>query len=150
MKGVNIQIADGNTFRVDWDVARQSQTIRRKLDELLIEEDSNEEITIPIFHEAVTGPVFKKALACMEENRGKPNFQEDDHRIEGRAGIEWNVNQLNEWEKQLIEIPVAEMTPLWNCANVLEIQGLISLMISIELMVQNEMEKRRNENFPKL
>ena len=32
---------------------------------------------IPISNEKVTGPVFKKALIWMENNRGYPNYKED-------------------------------------------------------------------------
>ena len=41
------------------------------LEDLGIDEDSNEDHDIPISNEEVTGEVFKKALAWMEKNRGK-------------------------------------------------------------------------------
>ena len=60
MKGLNIKTSDDKTFKVDWDVAQQSQTIRKMLDDLTIEEDDKHEYTIPIFHEEVTGLFLKK------------------------------------------------------------------------------------------
>ena len=75
MKRLNIKTSDGETFNVDLDVARQSQTIWTMLDDILIKESKENrggEKTMPIFKEELTGPVFKKMLTWMEENRGKP------------------------------------------------------------------------------
>merc|ERR1711935_45356 len=77
MKVLNISTSDGGNFKVDWDVARQSQTIRTMLDDLSIDEDSNNEDTLPLTNKEVTGDVFKKSLIWMEHNRGEPDFQED-------------------------------------------------------------------------
>ena len=76
MKLINIQTSDGETIEVEWVAARQSQIIQKILDEELIE--LIEENIIPISNEKVTGPVFKKALVWMENNRGWPDFQEDN------------------------------------------------------------------------
>ena len=59
MKTLNVTTPDGETFKLDWEVAKQSQTIRTMLDDLGIEEDSNSDDTIPLTNEEVTGPVFK-------------------------------------------------------------------------------------------
>ena len=58
MKILNITTADGGKFELDWEVAKQSQTICTMLDDLGIEEDSNSDDTIPLTNEEVTGPVF--------------------------------------------------------------------------------------------
>ena len=47
MKSLSIKTSDDQTFKLDWDVARQSQTIRTMLDDLGIEEDGDSEDTIP-------------------------------------------------------------------------------------------------------
>ena len=60
MKTLNITTADGGKFELDWEVAKQSQTIRTMLDDLGIEDDDDCENTVPFFNEEVTGPVFKK------------------------------------------------------------------------------------------
>ena len=87
---------------------------------------SLEENIIPISNEKVTGPVFKKALVWMENNRGYPGFKKDkdDELIKKKK---WN--QLSEWENQYIEMPVEDMVILLVCGNFLEIEGLVSLMI---------------------
>ena len=121
MTVLNIKTSDGQNFKVDWDVARQSQTIRKMLEVLKIEEHGDGENTIPLSNEKVTGPVFKKALAWMEENRGKPDYQEDDNEF-------FNWDQLNEWEKKYIEMPIDDMFPLLFTGIFLEIKGLINLM----------------------
>ena len=61
MKSLNIKTSDDQTFNVDWEVARQSQTIRTMLDDLGIDEDADSEDTIPLPNEEVTG-LFSKRL----------------------------------------------------------------------------------------
>ena len=51
---------------MDWDVARQSQTIQTMLDDLGIEDDDDCENTVPFFNGEVTGPVFKKSFGLDE------------------------------------------------------------------------------------
>ena len=81
-KTLIIKTADKETFNVELEVARQSQTIRNMLDDLNITEaqlgSAGSENTLPLTNEEITGPLFKKALIWMEKNRGKPDFQPDD------------------------------------------------------------------------
>ena len=121
MRLINIQTSDSEIVEVEWVAAQQSQIIRKMLDDLSIEEN-----IIPISNEKVTGPVFKKALVWMENNRGYPDFKKDkdDELIKKKK---WN--QLSEWENQYIEMPVEDMVILLVCGNFLEIEGLVSLMI---------------------
>ena len=140
MKLINIQTSDGETFEVEWEAARQSQIIRKMLDDLSIEEN-----IIPISNEKVTGPVFKKALVWMENNRGYPDFHEDDYDNKEKK----NWNHLNEWEKQYIEMSGDEidMIPLLVCGNFLEIKGLVRLMIKAVALKINS--KRSEEEIRK-
>ena len=125
MKVLNIQTADGETSKVEWDVARQSKTIKELLDNLGIQEDSTNEDTIPILNEEVTGEIFKHCLVWMEKNRGKTDFQRDH-------------NEMNEWEKEFVNMPVSQMLPILIAGNFLEIEGLIDLMTSaLALVIQN-------------
>ena len=125
MKVLNIQTADEEIFKVDMDVARQSITIRTMLDNLGIEEDSTNEDTLPIPNDEVTGEIFKICLVWMEKNRGKTNFQRDH-------------NEMNEWEKEYVNMPVSQMLPILIAGNFLEIEGLIDLMTSaLALVIQN-------------
>ena len=70
MKTLNIKTVDGESFKVEWEAARQSQTIRTMLDDLGIEEEGDGEDTIPLANEEITGPVFKKALVWMDKHKG--------------------------------------------------------------------------------
>ena len=126
MTVLNIKTSDGQNFEVDWDVARQSQTVWKMVENLKIKEEGDGETTIPLSNEKVTGHVFKKALAWMEENRGKSENQEDDNELKEKGFS--NRDQLNEWEKKYIEMPFDDMFPLLFTGIFLEIKGLIDLM----------------------
>merc|ERR1712025_505389 len=128
MKSLSIKTSDDQTFKGDWDIARQSQTVRTMLDDLGIEEDGDSEDTIPLPNEEITGPVFKKALEWCEKNRGKPDYNPDDE-DDSKKKEYVSINQLNDWEKEYIKMTVDEMFPLLITANFLEIKGLIRLMV---------------------
>ena len=139
MKSLNIKTSDDQTFKVDWDVARQSQTIRTMLDDLGIEEDGDSEDTIPLPNDEVTGPVFKKALEWCEKNRSKPDFKSDD---------DDGSDELNDFEKDYIKMSVPEMFPLLITANFLEIKGLINLMVkAVALQIKQKNVEQIREAF---
>ena len=153
MKSLSIKTSDDQTFKVDWDVARQSQTIRTMLDDLGIEEDGDSEDTIPLPNEEINGPVFKKALEWCEKNRGKPDYKPDDE-DDSKKKEYVSINQLNDWEKEYIKMTVDEMFPLLITANFLEIKGLIRLMVkAVALQIQGkeveEIRKTFNVEDPK-
>ena len=85
MQLINIQTSDGEIIEVERFAARQSQIIRKMLDDLPIEEkifpikEPTATSLIPISNEKVTGLVFKKALVWMENNRGYPNYKKDEN-----------------------------------------------------------------------
>ena len=137
MKSLNIKTSDDQIFKVDWDVARQSKTIRTMLDDLGIEEDGDSEDTIPLPNEEVTGPVFQKALEWCKKNRGKPDYKPVEDETKKREYV--SIDQLNDWEKGYIKITVDEMFSLWMVANFLEIKGLCELMVkALALQIQGK------------
>ena len=77
MRLINIQTSDSEIVEVEWVAAQQSKIIRKMLDDLLTEKNKIPE-PVSISNEKVTGPVFKKALVWMENNRGYPNFPKDE------------------------------------------------------------------------
>ena len=77
MRLINIQTSDSEIVEVEWVAAQQSKIIRKMLDDLLTEENKIPE-PVSISNEKVTGPVFKKALVWMENNRGYPKFPKDE------------------------------------------------------------------------
>lgn len=140
MKILNVKTVDSENFKVEIDVLRQSQTIRTMLEDLGIDEDSNEDHDIPISNEEVTGEVFKKALAWMEKNRGKPDPEtKDEEEDELKEKEHVSMDQLDEWEKNFINMPVSEMFPLLIAGNFLEINGLVKLMVkAVALQIQGK------------
>ena len=85
------------------------------------------------------GEVFKKALVWMEKNRGKPIVQKDDDEDELKPKEPVNWEQLDDWEKKFVDMPVSEMFPLLITANFLEIPGLLNLMCkAVALQIQGK------------
>ena len=148
MNPLTIKTADNNSFKVEFDVARKSQTIRTMLEDLNIEEDGTVEKLLPLTNKEVTGDVFKKALVWMEENRGKPEPKEEDDEDELKPKEYVNWDQLNEWEKNYVKMPVDEMFPLLITGNFLEIKGLVNLMVkAVALQIQGKSVEEIRETF---
>ena len=148
MTPLTIKTADGTSFEVDFDVARQSQTIRTMLDDINIDESSDGEKLLPLTNEEVTGPVFKTALVWMTENRGKPEPKEDEDEDELKTKPHVNWDQLNDWEKKYVDMPVDDMFPLLITGNFLEIKGLIKLMVkAVALQIQGKTVEEIRETF---
>ena len=149
MKTLNVTTTDGETFKLDWEVAKQSQTIRTMLDDLGIKEDSNSDDTIPLTNEEVTGPVFKKALVWMEKHKGNPEVkwpEEDEDELKPKEHV--SLSQLNDWEKEYINMPVSEMFPLLITGNFLEIKGLLRLMVkAVALQIQGRSVEEIRKTF---
>ena len=134
MKVLNITTADEQTFKAEWDIALQSGTFKEMITVMGIEQESNTDDTIPITNDEVTGENFKKALVWMEKNHGKPIVQNDDDEEEP---VNWN--QLDDWEKKFVDMPVSEMFPLLITANFLEIPSLLNLICKgVALQIQGK------------
>jgi S-phase kinase-associated protein 1 len=139
MKVLNITTADGETFKAEWDIALQSLTFKNMLEVMGIEQESNTDDTIPITNDEVTGENFKKALVWMEKNRSKPVVQKNDDEDELKPKEPVNWEQLDDWEKKFVDMPVSEMFPLLITANFLEIPGLLNLMCkAVALQIQGK------------
>ena len=143
---LHIITADKKTFHVEFEVARQSQTIRNMLDDLNIQEGGDGENILPLTNEEITGPIFIRALVWMEKNRGKPDFQPDDKKNAAKIVQEnFNLDQLNQWEKSYLADMMAdknEMLHLLKVACILEIMGLINLL-TIGVSIFKRREKTR-------
>ena len=143
MKVLNITTAEGETFKAEWETALQSLTFKNLLEVEGIEQESNTDDTIPITNDEVTGENFKKALVWMEKNRRKPIVQNDAYEDEP---VHWN--QLDDWEKKFVDIPVSEMFPLLMTANFLEIPGLLNLICKgVALQIQGKTVEEIQTNF---
>jgi S-phase kinase-associated protein 1 len=139
MKVLNITTADGETFKAEWDIALQSLTFKNMLEVMGIEQESNTDDTIPITNDEVTGENFKKALVWMEKNRSKPVVQKNDDEDELKPKEPVNWEQLDDWEKKFVDMPVSEMFPLLITANFLEIPGFLNLMCkAVALQIQGK------------
>ena len=149
MTPLTIKTADGTSFEVDFDVARQSQTIRTMLDDINIDESTDGEKLLPLTNEEVTGPVFKKALTWMEKHRGNPEVkwpEEDEDELKPKDHV--SLSQLNDWEKEYIKMPVSEMFPLLITGNFLEIKGLLRLMVkAVALEIQGKSVEEIRKTF---
>ena len=140
MKTLNIKTADGSSFNVDWDIIQKSQTIKTMVEDLGIDQDSISEDTIPLPNEEVTGEVFKKAIEWCKENRNVVDTTEgDEDEDELKPHKPVSYDDLTDWEKKYINIPVNDMFPLLICGNFLEIKGLINLMVkAVALQIQGK------------
>ena len=123
-------------------------TLEEILDPGFINDAGN---TLLLTNKEITGPLFKKALHWMEENRGRPDFQPDNNKdlSKEQEGIHWD--QLDQWEKLYLAdmlVDVDDMLRLLFVANFLEIKGLVDLMTTaIALQIQGKTVKQIRKTF---
>ena len=123
-------------------------TLEEILDPSFINNAGN---TLLLTNKEITGPLFKKALHWMEENRDRPDFQPDNNKdlSKEQEGIHWD--QLDQWEKLYVAdmlVDVDDMLRLLFVANFLEIKGLVDLMTTaIALQIQGKTVKQIRKTF---
>ena len=148
VKKAKINTIEGETFVVDWDVIRQNMTIRTMLGGLKIKQDAKSDVTLFLDNKELTKSDFKKALVWMEKNHGKLDLKwvNIKNKLMRKKYASWS--QLNQWEKDFINIPVDEMFPLLITANFLEIKGLVDLMAkAVALQIQGKTAEEIRKTF---
>ena len=131
-----IKTSDGKTLKVNWDVGKPDQTIREMFDVSIEEDGDDSENTTPL-----SKPMVWNGSSWMEVNQVEPEFQVAIFESEAYKA---NWNQLDEVEKNDIEMPVDEIILFlyrgckgYNPCNNLQIKSLVNLMVqSVALQIQ--------------
>ena len=131
---INIQSSDGVNFKVDLDVAKKSFTIRKMLENLSVEQDTEEEevkIVLPLPH--IDAEVLDKVIDWCTEHKNDPEPEKEEESKDGERKQK-KIIELQGWDKDFINtvnyvnnLGQSIIFSLILAANYLCIPGLVDL-----------------------
>ena len=92
MATIRLQSSDGETCKVDLDVAKESVTIKTMLEDLAIEGDQDEEV-VPLPN--VNSEILKKVVEWATHHKNNPVEIKEEDRIDW-TGLEWDRDEFLE------------------------------------------------------
>lgn len=122
---IKLQSSDGETFPVDVDIARQSVTIRKMLEDLGIMEGEEEDDDV-VLDEVVTLPnvtaaILKRVIQWCTYHEDDPSPSDDD---EAR---EKTTDDISSWDSDFLKVNQGTLFHLVLAANYLNIKGLLDI-----------------------
>lgn len=115
---VKLQSSDGELFDVATDVIRLSNTIKTMLEDLGIEEESDQD-AIPLPN--VNAAILKRVIQwCTYHKDDPPPVEEDDNK-------EKRTDDISSWDAEFLKVDQGTLFELILAANYLDIKGLLDV-----------------------
>jgi len=120
MSDINIKLqgSDGETFKVNVQVAKCSLTIKTMLDDLGMEADSDDDM-IPLPN--VTANILTKVISWATHHKDDAPAVEDDENKEKRT------DDISSWDAEFLKVDQGTLFELILAANYLDIKGLLDV-----------------------
>ena len=112
MPNIQLQSSDGEVFRVDIEIAKQSVTIRTMLEDLGMDEDEEEPVPLP----NVNAAILKKVIQWCTYHKDDPPPPEDDENKEKRT------DDISSWDSDFLKVDQGTLFELILAANYLDIK----------------------------
>jgi len=117
MPNIQLQSSDGEVFRVDIEIAKQSVTIKTMLEDLGMDEDEEEPVPLP----NVNAAILKKVIQWCTYHKDDPPPPEDDENKEKRT------DDISSWDSDFLKVDQGTLFELILAANYLDIKGLLDV-----------------------
>jgi len=117
MPTIQLQSSDGEVFKVDTGIAKQSVTIKTMLEDLGIEEDDEEVVPLP----NVNAAILKRVIQWCSYHKDDPAPPEDDENKEKRT------DDISSWDADFLKVDQGTLFELILAANYLDIKGLLDV-----------------------
>jgi len=117
MPSIQLQSSDGEVFKVDTGIAKQSVTIKTMLEDLGIEEDDEEVVPLP----NVNAAILKRVIQWCSYHKDDPAPPEDDENKEKRT------DDISSWDADFLKVDQGTLFELILAANYLDIKGLLDV-----------------------
>merc|ERR1712203_358818 len=114
MPSIQLQSSDGEVFKVDIEIAKQSVTIKTMLEDLGMEEDEEEPVPLP----NVNAAILKRVIQWCTYHKDDPPPPEDDENKEKRT------DYISSWDSDFLKVDQGTLFELILAANYLDIKGL--------------------------
>merc|ERR1712014_364217 len=117
MPNIQLQSSDGEVFRVDIEIAKQSVTIKTMLEDLGMDEDEEGPVPLP----NVNAAILKKVIQWCTYHKDDPPPPEDDENKEKRT------DDISSWDSDFLKVDQGTLFELILAANYLDIKGLLDV-----------------------
>jgi len=117
MPVVKLQSSDGEVFPVDFEIAKQSMTIKQMLEDLDVKDDDDEVVPLP----NVNAAILKKVIQWATHHKDDPPLPEDDENKEKRT------DDISSWDAEFLKGDQGTLFELIIAANYLDIKGLLDV-----------------------
>ena len=117
MPNIQLQSSDGEIFKVDVEIAKQSVTIKTMLEDLGMD-DAGEEEVVPLPN--VNAAILKKVIQWAQYHKDDPPPPEDDENKEKRT------DDISSWDSDFLKVDQGTLFELILAANYLK-QLLVAL-----------------------
>uniref|UniRef100_A0A5S6QRG3 Skp1-related protein n=1 Tax=Trichuris muris TaxID=70415 RepID=A0A5S6QRG3_TRIMR len=111
--------SDGETFEVDSECLKMSNTIRTMLEDLCIDENQAELEPIPLMN--VNAVILKKVIQWCAYHYDDPPMMNDDECKERRS------DDISAWDAEFLKVDQGTLFELILAANYLDIKGLLEV-----------------------
>ena len=118
MPNIQLQSSDGEIFKVDVEIAKQSVTIKTMLEDLGMD-DAGEEEVVPLPN--VNAAILKKVIQWAQYHKDDPPPPEDDENKEKRT------DDISSWDSDFLKVDQGTLFELILAANYLDIKGLLDV-----------------------
>ncbi len=117
MPNMRLQSSDGETFTLDVEIAKQSQTIKNMLEDLGVDDEEEETVPLP----NVNAAILKKIITWCTYHKDDPPPPEDDENKEKRT------DDISSWDADFLKVDQGTLFELILAANYLDIKGLLDV-----------------------
>jgi len=117
MQSIRLQSSDGEVFKVDTSIAKQSVTIKTMLEDLGVQEDGEEIVPLPNLNAAI----LKRVVQWCTHHKDDPSPPEDEENKEKRT------DDISSWDADFLKVDQGTLFELILAANYLDIKGLLDV-----------------------
>ncbi len=117
---IKLQSSNGDVFPVDMEIAKKSNTLRTMLNDLGIEDSSEEEI-VPLPN--VTTDILRKVIEWCTFHKDDPEPNEDSDEFWEKV-----TNEITGWDADFVKIDLETLFELTLAANYLDVKGLLDVL----------------------
>ena len=117
MPQIKLQSSDSETFEVDVEIAKKSETIKTMLEDLGLDDDDDEPIYLP----NVNAAILRKVIEWATHHKDDPPPPEDEENREKRT------DDIEPYDQEFLKVDQGTLFELILAANYLDIKGLLDV-----------------------
>ena len=138
MKNIQLQSFDGEIFKVDVEIAKQSVTIKTMLEDLDLVDFEREIVPLP----NIKAAILKMVIQWAQYHKDDPPPTEDDENQENQT------DDISSWDSEFLKVEQGDLLDLIFAANYLNIKGVLDVTCkTVANMIKGKTPQQIRETF---